>query len=343
MISDIQVERRECEPEPSPGVSVVVPVFNSEHTIPTLIAEVSAVLERKRVDFEILLVNDGSIDESWEVIKDSVRRHPRVRGINLSRNYGQHNATLCGIRAATFDVSVTIDDDLQYPPAEIPKLLNKLDEGWDVVYGKASERSHTWTRNVLSWLTKGVISRTTGLGRVIEQSPFRAIRTSLRSAFAGYCGPDLLMDVLFGWGTTKFCSVSVTHQPRRQGKSNYSKRRLFNMGLLVLTGYSTAPLRFASWVGFGLTTFGIAVLCYVVVLALFFGSVPGFPFLAALISIFSGAQLFALGLFGEYLTRVFNRSLGRPTYVIKEEGGGSVTVHVDRRSAGSCRFTDDPD
>jgi undecaprenyl-phosphate 4-deoxy-4-formamido-L-arabinose transferase len=301
----------------------VVPVFNSEAIVPELITEVSNVLEQHGVEFEILLVNDGSDDESWEVISESARRHPQVKGINLSRNYGQHNATLCGLRAASFDISVTMDDDLQHAPAEIPKLLEKIDQGWDVVYGRAKQLKHTRMRSVLTTLTKGVVGRATGLGRVIEQSPFRAIRTELRAAFAEYCGPDVLVDVLLGWGTTRFCSVFVTHRPRRRGKSNYSKKRLFNMGLLVLTGYSTAPLRFASWVGFGLTAFGIVVLCYVVALALFFGSVPGFPFLASLISIFSGAQLFALGLFGEYLTRVFNRSLGRPTYVIKEESGGT--------------------
>jgi undecaprenyl-phosphate 4-deoxy-4-formamido-L-arabinose transferase len=137
-------------------------------------------------------------------------------------------------------------------------------------------------------------------------------------AFADYMGPDLLLDVLLGWGTTRFCAVDVVHAPRKRGKSNYTATRLFEMGLLALTAYSTKPLRFASWVGFALTGFGVSVLTYVVVLAVFFGSVPGFPFLASLISIFSGAQLFALGLFGEYLTRVFNRALGRPTYVIRE-------------------------
>lgn len=318
MIADSAIDRGLAETSLIPGVSVVVPVFNSEATLPTLVLEISGVLEGLGMEFEILLVNDGSHDGSWQVIESLVEENFKVRGVNLSRNYGQHNATLCGLRLAKFDVSVTMDDDLQQPPKEIPKLLEKLDEGWDVVYGSAVKHQHSRVRNMLSKLTKAIVGRTVGLQRVMDQSPFRALRTELRSAFANYTGPDLLLDVLLGWGTSNFACVSVEHQSRREGTTNYTPKRLFNMGLLLLTAYSTAPLRFVSWLGLSLTAFGIAVLIYVFIVAIFFGSVPGFPFLASLISIFSGAQLFALGLFGEYLARIFNRALGRPTYVIKE-------------------------
>ena len=297
---------------------MVVPVFNSEATLPTLVLEVTQVLEGQGTEFEILLVNDGSRDGSWQTIETLVGEHLRVRGVNLSRNYGQHNATLCGLRLAKYDVSVTMDDDLQHPPKEIPKLLEKLDEGWDVVYGSFNQHQHSRARNMLSKRTKALVGRTVGLQRVMDQSPFRALRTELRSAFVDYTGPDLLLDVLLGWGTSKFGTVPVEHRSRREGTTNYTPKRLFNMGILLLTAYSTAPLRFVSWLGFGLTAFGISILIYAIILRVFFGSVPGFPFLASLISIFSGAQLFAMGLFGEYLTRVFNRALGRPTYVIKE-------------------------
>lgn len=301
-----------------PGISVVVPVFNSETTLDDLIREISEALDPLDHEFEIILVNDGSMDSSWARIRSLAESNPRVSGINLSRNFGQHNAKLCGLRHASFQLTVTMDDDLQHPPREIPRLIQKLEEGWDVVYGLPQKREHSWSRNWLSWLTKSVVGRATGLQRVMEQSPFRAVRTELRSAFADYTGPDLLLDVLLGWGTTRFTTVTVDHQPRREGGTTYSKLKLFEMGILTLTAYSTAPLRFASWMGFALTAFGVCVLCYVIFVRVFIGSVPGFPFLASLISIFSGTQLFTLGLFGEYLTRVFNRALGRPTYVIKE-------------------------
>ncbi len=318
MIQDSLANRTISSGEFQSGISVIVPVYNSQSTLTDLVEELSEVLVEIGKDFEIVLVNDGSADGSWERIKCLAEDNSRVLGINLSRNYGQHNATLCGLRVARFGISVTMDDDLQHPPGEIPRLLSHLGEGCDVIYGRPLRKRHSWMRNLLTRLTKSVVGRATGLRRVMEQSPFRALKTRLRFAFDDYQGPDVLLDVLLGWGTTKFCSVPVEHHPRRHGRSTYTAARLLDMGILVLTAYSTAPLRFASWVGFSLTAFGVAVLTYVVILAVFFGSVPGFPFLASLISIFSGAQLFALGLFGEYLTRIFNRALGRPTYVVKE-------------------------
>lgn len=317
MIADSNQRSRGPVRSLEPGLSAVVPVYNGEQTVADLVKELSVVLKQTDLEYEIVLVNDGSEDRSWQEIERIARAESRVRGIDLSRNFGQHNATLCGLREARFAVCVTMDDDLQHPPAEIPKLLARLDEGWDVVYGLARERRHTWLRNLFTRWTKVVVGHISGQQRILRQSPFRALRTELREAFSGYFGPDVLLDVLLGWGTTRFTTVDVEHHPRRRGRSTYSVRRLFEMGLLALTAYSTLPLRFASWLGFGLTAFGVAVLIYVFVLAIFIGSVPGFPFLASLISIFSGTQLFTLGLFGEYLTRVFNRALGRPTYVIR--------------------------
>lgn len=319
MFADTHVEAEAAQSPLLPGVSVVVPVFNSAETLPELVEEVSQAMRSLGQAFEIVLVDDGSADGGWDQVRALVAENPSVRGLRLSRNFGQHNATLCGVRQARFDVCVTLDDDLQHPPREIPILLNKLDEGWDVVYGRAKRRQHFWLRDWMAGLTKSVVGTAAGLRRVKEQSPFRALRTELRAAFSAYSGPDVLLDILLGWATTRFTSVEVEHRPPRRGrKSRYNAKSLFDMGILALTAYSTRPLRFASWLGFALTAFGVLVLAYVVVLALFVGSVPGFPFLASLISIFSGTQLFTLGLFGEYLTRIFNRSLGRPTYVVRE-------------------------
>ncbi len=319
MFTDTHLDAGPTEPLLLPGVSVVVPVFNSAETLRELVDEVSQAMRPFDQALEIILVNDGSVDGGWDRICELVIENPVVRGFDLSRNFGQHNATLCGVRNARFDVCVTLDDDLQHPPQEIPTLLKKLDEGWDVVYGRAKQHQHSWLRDWMAGFTKSVVGTATGLRRVKEQSPFRALRTELRVAFAAYSGPDVLLDILLGWATTRFTSVEVDHRPPRRGrKSRYTFKSLFDMGLLALTAYSTRPLRFVSWLGFALTAFGVLILGYVVVLALFFGSVPGFPFLASLISIFSGTQLFTLGLFGEYLARIFNRALGRPTYVVRE-------------------------
>ena len=288
-----------------------------------LVKATCEVLDVSTRDFELLLVNDGSSDSSWQVAVRIAEENPRVRGIDLRRNYGQHNALLCGLRHARHELAVTLDDDLQHPPDEIPRLLDALDElGCDVVYGAPSNLPHSWSRALLSRLTKWVLARATGIPRVAEQSPFRALRTELRDASRDFDGPDVLLDIVLSWGTTRFASIPVRFEPRRLGESGYGARQLFNMALVLITGYTTAPLRLASWIGFSLTLFGAFVLAYVVGRFFLEGSIPGFPFLASLIAIFSGAQLFALGIFGEYLARIFTRSLDRPAYVVRRETGG---------------------
>lgn len=300
------------------GISVVVPVYNSQEMLPTLVERLSGVLPQESDNFEIILVNDGSRDGSWQVIQDLVVAYAHVRGIGMMRNFGQHNALLCGIRAARFNMVVTMDDDLQHPPEEIPKLLKRLREGVDVVYGVPQAMRHSAWRNVTSWAAKQGFALATGFRVVKEMNAFRALRTDLRRAFEDFRAPNLLLDVLLSWGTTRFDSVAVRHQPRAAGKSNYTFPKLFNMFLLMLTGYSTAPLRLASLIGFAFTLFGLALLIYVLV-RFAMGSVPGFTFLAASIAIFSGIQLFILGIIGEYLARIFNRSVDRPTYVVSQE------------------------
>jgi undecaprenyl-phosphate 4-deoxy-4-formamido-L-arabinose transferase len=154
---------------------------------------------------------------------------------------------------------------------------------------------------------------------IVDISAFRAFRTDLRRAFAAYNSPEVIIDVLLSWGTSSFASVKCEHLPRTIGRSNYTLPRLFNSAMFMLTGYSTAPLRLASSVGFLFTLFGLVLLAYVIGRYFISGtSVPGFPFLASAIAIFSGAQLFALGIIGEYLARIFNRSVERPVYVVKE-------------------------
>ncbi len=305
----------------TPALTIVVPVYNSEGSLPLLVERLEKVLPQIAGVYELILVNDGSRDRSWQVIEQLGAGRPWVRGICMMRNFGQHNALLCGIRAAAHPIIITMDDDLQHPPEEIPLLLAKLDEGYDVVYGTPRELPHSLVRNLLSRFTKRALASAMGIRDIGNISAFRALRTDLRNAFVGFQSPNLLLDVLLSWGTTRFGAQTVEHKPRLIGKSNYNFGKLFNQAMLILTGFSTAPLRLASMMGFVMAVFGIGVLLYVVVRAVIEKSVPGFPFLASIIAIFSGAQLFALGIFGEYLGRMFNRSMDRPTYVVKEQIG----------------------
>ncbi|MBX7211502.1 MAG: glycosyltransferase family 2 protein [Verrucomicrobiaceae bacterium] len=299
------------------GISVLVPVYRSAETLPDLVAQLQPVLERTGKSFEVVLVNDGSPDRSWEVITELAASRPWLRGICLMRNYGQHNALLCGLRSACFDTVVTLDDDLQHPPEHIPLLLAKLEEGFDVVYGTPEEGRHGFVRDLLSVATKGALSIAMGVPEARHISAFRALRTKLRAAFAAFDAPNLLLDVLLSWGTTRFGTVTVEHRERARGKSGYTFMRLLNQAVLVLVGFSTAPLRLASFLGGIAVIFGIGVQAYVLLRYVATGgSVPGFPFLASIVSIFAGVQLFVLGIMGEYLARIFHRTNNKPPYAI---------------------------
>jgi undecaprenyl-phosphate 4-deoxy-4-formamido-L-arabinose transferase len=304
------------------GVSVIVPVYNGSVSLRELAHRLEPVLSSLFSEFELILVNDGSRDESWKVIEELSMEVPWIKGIDLMRNYGQHNALLAGIRLASFDVTITMDDDLQHPPEEIPKIVNKLRDGYDVVYGDPLKGASGLWRNAASRLIRWVLQRAMGADSARRASAFRAFRTRLRDAFSGYQSPFVSIDVLLSWGTTRFGAVTVRHDPRRKGTSNYTLRRLVGHAINMATGFSIWPLRFASLVGFAFTLFGLAVLVYVVARYLSLGgSVPGFPFLASIIAIFSGAQLFALGIIGEYLARLHFRSMGRPYASVRTSVG----------------------
>jgi len=300
------------------SISVVTPVYNGEASVGELCRRLVEVLPRISAQHEIILVNDGSPDRSWEIISELSSRSPVVRGLNLMRNYGQHNALLCGIRAAKYDLVVTMDDDLQHPPEEIPQLLARLDEGFDVVYGAPKSEQNGLMRALASRITRLALRAAVGRDVAKNVSAFRVFPTRLRDAFAAYHSPFVSIDVLLTWATTRFAATTVAFQPRHSGSSNYTFTKLVRHALDMMTGFSTAPLQLASLIGFTCTLFGLAVFVYVFVRYCLEGSVPGFPFLASIIAIFSGAQLFALGVIGEYLARMHFRSMNRPAFAIRD-------------------------
>lgn len=300
------------------SISVVVPVYNGAATVPALIDRLRLVLGQLGRPFEIILVNDGSRDSSWATIESLAMKYPEIIGIDLMRNYGQHNALLCGIRRSSCDVIITLDDDLQQPPEEIPRLLSKLDEGFDVVYGTPKQEQHGFWRNLGSRVTKAALGTATSASVAPMVSAFRAIRASVKPAFAEYRSPLFSIDVLLTWATMSFASVTVQREPRRAGASNYRIRSLVRHAMNMVTGYSLLPLQIATMIGFVFTLFGILVLVFVLGRYLISGTtVAGFPFLASIIAIFSGAQLFALGIIGEYLGRIHLRTMERPPYVVR--------------------------
>jgi glycosyltransferase involved in cell wall biosynthesis len=298
---------------------VVVPAYNSELSLPELVRRLKPVLDAAATDYELILVDDGSRDSTWRVIQDLAREHAWVRGVHLMRNYGQYNAVLCGIRLARYELTITMDDDLQHPPEEIPKLFEKLTADKDVVYGTPSQEQHGLWRDGASQVTKFALQSAMGAPIARKASPFRLFRTRFRDAFAGFDGPYVSIDVLLTWGTTRFDAVEVRNEARTLGTSNYTFGKLVVHALNMITGFSTWPLQLASLIGFFFTVVGIIALFVVVIKYLIQGgSVPGFSFLASIIAIFSGAQLFSLGIMGEYLARMHARTMQHPTYAVLE-------------------------
>ena len=238
------------------------------------------------------------------------------------RNSGQHNALLAGIRVAQYEIIITMDDDLQHPPEELPKLFAELQRGFDVVYGVPEAQNHSCFRMVSSSFIKWFIGAALGLPSIRRSGAFRAFRAQVRETFRDYRSQFVSIDVLLGWGTSRFGYVPVRHDPRYAGKSNYTIRKLVRHTFNMVTGFSTFPLRLASFLGFSFTIFGFLVLFYVIVRFLINGSpVQGFSFLASIIALFSGVQLFAIGIFGEYLARIYFHLMGPLSSSIRETVG----------------------
>ncbi len=308
--------------------SVVIPVFNGSESLGELAARLEPVLRQSFGRFEVILVNDGSSDASWPVIADLARRYPWITGIDLMRNYGQHNALLCGIQEATGELIVTMDDDLQHRPEDIPTLVAALDGETDLVYGTPVEEQHGLFRDFASQTTKLALRTSMGVKAASLVSPFRLFRTEIRQAFATCRQPRVTIDVLLSWGTSRLKGVAVPHEKRKHGTSNYSFRHLVRHAATMITGYSTLPLRLASLAAFLFMALGFVAFLFVILRALIYGRpVPGFAMLASLITILSGVQLFSLGILGEYIARMHVRMMDSPPYVVRTR----VETGRDRR------------
>lgn len=303
----------------STAVSVVIPTFQSPASLPLLIERITASTWFAR-ESEIILVDDGNLDSTWEVIKGLAVAHTQIQGLRLGRNSGQHAALLAGVRHARNAIIVTLDDDLQNPPEEVPHLLRALTPDVDVVYGLPIRAKQSRWRNLASVSSKQLMRRSLGFSHATEISAFRVFRTKLRESFDRELGPGVSLDALLNWATTRFRSVEVRHDVRSTGESNYKFRMLLRFMLDTATGYSTLPLRLATTLGLVTVTMSVGVLCWVLGRPLLTGdSVPGFPFLAATIAIFSGVQLIVLGVLGQYIGRMHFRVMNKPTYTIAEK------------------------
>jgi len=298
------------------GLTILVPVFNSAHTIDQLGTRLDKVLREMQIRYEIIFIDDGSLDTSQNELCKVNLKFDHCKIICFTRNFGQHNALLCGLRAAQYGTIVTVDDDLQHPPEEIPKLVQKLSEGYDVVYGVSTEGQHGIVRNFLTRFVKLILNSVMQVKTATMISAFRAFRTDLRNGFTDFRGDCVSIDILLSWTTGNFGTVFVNLDSRAVGKTQYTFYKLFVHTMNVVTGYSTFPLRLVSLLGIVSALIGFTVFVYVVGGYLLRGSpVQGFTLLAGSVTLFSGVILLCIGLLGEYLGRVFFGVLGRPQYI----------------------------
>ena len=309
------------------SISVVVPVFGDGEDLDELARRVAAALDG--AEWELIFVNDGSPSATWNRIRALAAGRPNIRGINLRRNFGQQNALLAGIRASRGDAVVTMDDDLQHPPEEIARLLELLGAA-EVVYGTPAARVRGWSRNVAAIVTKAALASVLGAVHARDIGAFRAFRGSLRPVFASYNSPYVSIDVLLSWATSRIAAVPVSYEPRRRGGSGYRLWPLLTLTLNMVTGFSVWPLRLASIIGLAVAAFGGLVLAFVIGRYLTAeATVPGFAFLASLSAIFAGAQLFGIGIIGEYLARMHFRTMDKPAYVV--ESTANVRMPAEAR------------
>jgi undecaprenyl-phosphate 4-deoxy-4-formamido-L-arabinose transferase len=306
----------------SASVSIVVPVYNGAATLPELAERCAKACVAANHPYELILVNDGSRDNSWAVIEGLAARDPAVRGVDLMRNFGQHNAVLAGVRAAANDVIVTIDDDLQHPPESIPMLLDALRPGCDLVYGTPLRQQHSRWRNATAVASKSILRVLGGWGAADRVTDFRAFRTRLRDGFADFSAPSVSFDALLAWTTQSIAYVPVEHHPRRVGASNYRLSSLSEYAATMATTFSLRPLRLATFAG-GLCAFGGAAGMVGLAIrdAVTGDALLGPGFVVALIVFFAGLQLLAVGVLGEYVGRAHQRLIAKPTYVVRSTVG----------------------
>lgn len=300
----------------SPELSIVVPVYKSAATLKDLYQRVVAIADAETSRFELIFVEDCGGDESWAVIEEIAATDGRVRGFQLSRNFGQHAATICGFAQSRGAWVATMDDDLEQVPEHLPELLRKAAEGHDLVYGIYAERKHKAWRNVTSSVARWLFNKAIP-SLNYRYTSFRVIRGEIARQLNQFDSPFPFVDGYLSWLTNSCSFVEVPHGSRMHGTSNYTLRKLVVHTVNIFVTFSDLPLRMATWLGLGVFLFGMAWLLSILTRFFIGGiSVSGFASIMAAILIFGGVQMLMLGIFGEYLGRMNFKSSKKPLYLI---------------------------
>lgn len=310
-------------------LSVVIPVYRSEATLERLFERLLPALEQLGRTHEVVLVEDGSPDQSWKSIESLHRRYSgRLVAVQLMRNSGQHNALMCGFRHATGEFIITMDDDLQNPPEEIPKLLDAIERSeMDLVYGNYEQKKHESYRNLGSLVVNSFYRSTFQTQATVTS--FRILRRPLLESILDYHHSYVFVDGLMAWNTQRIGSVVVQHHARQTGQSTYSFKKLLTLAINLFTGFSLRPLQLASAAG----TVAVLVAIFAGILGLClrsFNSASNTPWMLLGLTMLSGIQLLSFGIAGEYLGRLHMNVNGKPQYRIR-----NVLVRSKIQDSGS--------
>ncbi len=315
--------------------SVVVPVFNEEDNLPELLRRLLTSCRSLQRPFEIVLVDDGSRDNSANILQDAAQQNPgEIIVVLLNRNYGQHSAIMAGFERVRGDLVLTIDADLQNPPEEIPKLIEKAESGFDVVGTIRLNRRDSGFRKVASGIVNKVTAKATGVQMHDYGCMLRAYRRSVVQAMLQCHERSTFIPVLANSFARRAGEVEVAHAARGAGESKYSLWSLINLQFDLLTSITTFPLRLLSIIGFFISMLGIGFGFLLLLLRLAFGhewAAQGVFTLFAILFIFVGAQFIGMGLLGEYIGRIYHDVRARPRYFVQEEIGQS---QLKNESAG---------
>jgi len=299
--------------------SVVIPVYNSEKILSQTIQEVEQFFESERLQSEIILVNDSSTDNSWNVLTEQTKHYSNIIVVDLARNYGQHSAVLCGIGYASGDFIITMDDDLQNPPQEIEHLINKIQEGYDAVFGKFKAKMHGSIRKLGSTVVGYLNYKIFNKPKNLTLTNFRIFRKSVAEGMLRIHTPYPYIPGLVLLNASRLANVEVEHHPRQEGKSHYTPLRIFKLMTRLLFNYSSYPLRLLSTIGFVVAMGSFAAGIAYISIALFRGvRVPGWTTLVVLMSFLNGFLIMLVGIIGEYLARILVQTSGQIGIQIRE-------------------------
>ncbi|MCX0501765.1 undecaprenyl-phosphate 4-deoxy-4-formamido-L-arabinose transferase [Erwinia billingiae] len=319
--------------QPINKVSIVIPVYNEQDSLPELIRRTSEACSQLSMDWEILLVDDGSSDSSPEMLTAAAEEPgSHVVAVLLNRNYGQHSAIMAGFNHVSGDLIITLDADLQNPPEEIPRLVAKAEEGYDVVGTVRQNRQDSWFRKRASRLINNLIQRTTGKAMGDYGCMLRAYRRHIIDAMLNCHERSTFIPILANTFARRAIEIPVLHAEREFGDSKYSLMKLINLMYDLVTCLTTTPLRMLSVFGSLIALAGFALSLLLIVLRLFFGpewSGDGVFMLFAVLFIFIGAQFVGMGLLGEYIGRIYNDVRARPRYFIQRVVNSSAPVRSE--------------